>query len=72
MSYNYLLVFLVIVSALIITITLSSVLIEFFRKLRYINDEINRTVGREQKHWRKKKKRLLLSLIPFLKYFMKE
>lgn len=41
---------------------------DFRRELRYINMEINRTTGREQAHWKKKKKRLLLSLLPFFHY----
>ena len=43
--------------------------ITFFQKeLRHINGEIARTSGRERAHWKKRKKRLLLSIIPFVKY----
>jgi len=41
---------------------------EFSRELRYLNMEISRTTGEERKYWIKKKQRLLLSLIPFVKY----
>ena len=40
----------------------------FRKELRYVNKEIARTLGKEQQHWRKRKKRLLLSLIPFVGY----
>lgn len=42
--------------------------IDFKQELRYINMEINRTVGGERKYWRRKRIRLWLSLIPFIKY----
>lgn len=40
----------------------------FMTELRYLNQEIERTTGEEQKHWVRRKKRLLLSLIPFVRY----
>ena len=40
----------------------------FSRELRYLNQEIARTEGREQQHYIKRKKRLILSLIPFVRY----
>lgn len=41
---------------------------DFNRELRYIKTEIGRTEGREQAHWKKKKRRLWLSLLPFFRY----
>lgn len=40
----------------------------FSRELRYINMEIDRSEGRERRHWEKKRRRLWLSLIPFVRY----
>lgn len=40
----------------------------FFQELKYINSEIKRNDGRERKRWKQRKKRLLLSLLPFVKY----
>ncbi len=40
----------------------------FSSELKHINNEIQRTDGRARAYWKKKKKRLLLSLIPFIKY----
>lgn len=40
----------------------------FLHELRYLNQEIARTEGREQQHYMRRKKRLLLSLIPFVRY----
>ena len=39
----------------------------FKKELDYINTEINRTVGGEQERWKRARKRLFLSLIPFYK-----
>lgn len=41
---------------------------DFSRELKYLNTEIRRTSGREQKYWKKRKRRLWLSLLPFVKY----
>ena len=41
----------------------------FTQELKHLNNEIGRTTGREQKHWKKRKKRLLLSIIPFIRYW---
>ena len=41
---------------------------KFSRELRYLNMEISRTTGEDRKYWKKKKQKLLLSLIPFVKY----
>lgn len=41
---------------------------EFSRELKQLNTEIGRTTGKEQQHWIRQKRRLLLSLIPFYKY----
>lgn len=40
----------------------------FKQELKYINSEINRNEGREKARWQRRKKRLLMSLIPFVKY----
>ena len=36
--------------------------------LSYLNIEIGRTEGEEKEYWKKRKRQLLLSLIPFVKY----
>ena len=41
---------------------------EFRRELRYLNTEIGRTEGRERRHYEKLKRKLYLSLIPFVSY----
>lgn len=40
----------------------------FSYELRYINREIERTKGDERKHWLRQRRRLWLSLLPFIKY----
>ncbi len=44
-------------------------IIGFRTEYRYIQNEINRTYGREKKYWKGQKRRLLLSLIPFVRYY---
>lgn len=41
---------------------------EFQQELDMLNTEIGRTSGREQRYWLKRKRRLWLSIIPFVKY----
>ena len=41
---------------------------DFSHELRYLNCEIQRTDGAERRHWIRQRRRLWLSLIPFVKY----
>lgn len=41
---------------------------EFVRELKYLNIEIGRTHGSERRYWLRRRRRLWLSLIPFVKY----
>ncbi len=41
---------------------------DFSRELKYLNNEIGRTTGAERRHWIRQRRRLWLSLIPFVKY----
>jgi len=43
-------------------------IVGFFQELRFINSEISRNRGDERKYWKNRKKRLFISLIPFVKY----
>lgn len=40
----------------------------FQKELRYINTEIGRTHGKERERWIRQKRRLFLSILPFIKY----
>ena len=55
--------------ALPIVVLLVSIRISNFTKeLRYLNTEIARTSGEQRQHWLRRRRRLWLSLIPFIKY----
>lgn len=41
---------------------------DFSRELRYLNNEINRTDDHEREYYLYKRRRLWLSLLPFVKY----
>lgn len=41
---------------------------DFLHELRYLNCEIARTDGEESQQWIRQRRRLWLSLIPFIKY----
>lgn len=41
---------------------------DFSHELRYLNNEISRTDGSEQRYWKHQKRRLWLSIIPFVRY----
>ena len=55
--------------ALPIIIVLMAIRINgFIQELRYLNTEIGRTTGKQRKHWLRRRHRLWLSLIPFVRY----
>ena len=59
------------VVALIALLLIHSIIIlahGFTKELKYINMEIQRTEGAEQRYWKRKKRKLWLSLIPFTRY----
>ena len=41
---------------------------EFVAELQYLNNEIERTDGEERAYWLSRRRRLWLSLLPFVKY----
>lgn len=41
---------------------------EFITELQYLSSEIERTDGEERAYWISRKRRLWLSLLPFVKY----
>ncbi len=43
-------------------------LADFLRELRYLNKEIQCTHGAERQYWIRQRRRLWLSLLPFVKY----
>lgn len=54
---------------LVLSIGLVSSVMQFRRELRYINDEISRSHHRsERRYWKKQKRRLWLSVLPFVRY----
>ena len=55
-------------AVLVLLIILISFFQEFFHELKYINREIKRSEGKERRHWVRKRRRLWLSLLPFVKY----
>lgn len=63
---------LICIGALLFIIVLINAMIglqEFCKELRYLNAEINRTTGSEREQWKCRKKRHMMSLIPFYRYF---
>ena len=64
-------VLLIIFMLSIVALAIASPYISWFRQeLKYVNTEIerNKENKREQNRWKRRKKRLLLSLIPGMKY----
>ena len=41
---------------------------DFSKELKYLNSEISRTDGREQRYWKRQRRRLWISIIPFVRY----
>ena len=63
-----LLVVVIVIVAVLALVGITSHLLAFIRELRYLNSEIERTDGREQRHWKRLRRRLWLSLLPFFRY----
>ncbi len=54
---------------LVLSVGLASSVMQFRRELRYINDEISRSHHRsERRYWKKQKRRLWMSILPFVRY----
>ncbi len=58
----------VVLILILLVIKLAAFLNDFSHELRILNCEIERTTGAERRYWIRKKRRLWLSLIPFVKY----
>lgn len=43
-------------------------ILTFRRELKLLKSEIGRTFGRERKYWVRKRRRLWLSILPFVRY----
>ncbi len=60
----------IVISIIVVLIAVDLILSlrEFHRELIYLNCEIKRSHGAERRHYIKRRRRLWLSLIPFVKY----
>ena len=56
------------VISVLLLIGLASFINDFSQELKYLNNEIGRTSGAERRHYVRQRRRLWLSLIPFVKY----
>ena len=56
------------IGLIVLCIWLVPLITSFHEELKFINMEIQRTEGREHAHWVKKRRRLWLSLLPFVRY----
>lgn len=64
-------IFIYIFAAIILIIILGALilsLVDFFRELQYLNKEISCTSGAERRYWIQQRRRLWLSLLPFIQY----
>ena len=67
----YLIIIVVVVASLVVAALISNFIAwygEFKKELSVINTEIQRNTGRERARWERRKRRLLLSILPFVKY----
>lgn len=65
--YVFVIVFLLIF-VIMIGATFLQWLSDFIMELKYLDCEIKRTTGKEQRYWIRQKRKLWLSLLPFVKY----
>ena len=59
---------LVILALPIVLLLIGVRIVEFVQELRYLNTEISRSTGVQRQHWLRLRRRLWLSLIPFVRY----
>ena len=64
----FLIVPVVLLLFVLMIIGLASLINAFSKELKYLNAEIERTEGVERRRWIRQRRRLWLSLIPFIKY----
>jgi len=64
---NLLLIMIIAFVAVLLLVGLTMKIGEFSRELKYINIEIGRTTGAERRYWKREKRRLWLSLLPFFR-----
>ena len=65
-STNNFFLFLLLIVLISIVIKITIRFCKFKMELDYINGEIDRTDGEEQKHWKAEKRRLIIAFIFFL------
>ena len=58
----------VVIFSVLLLVGLASFINDFSQELKYLNNEIGRTTGAERRHYIRQRRRLWLSLIPFVKY----
>jgi len=64
---NVLLAIVIAFLAVLVLVDLSMKINEFRHELNYLNCEIGRTEGAEREHWKRERRRLWLSLLPFFR-----
>ncbi len=62
---NVLMAILIAIFAIALVVGMTMKINGFSRELDYLNREIARTEGEEREHWKREKRRLWLSLLPF-------
>lgn len=61
-------IILALILCLCVLVALAQFINDFMIELKYVNTEISRTRGLEQRYWIHRRRRLWLSIIPFIKY----
>lgn len=64
---NVLLAIVIAFFAIVLLVGLTAKMNDFSRKLKYLNTEIGRTEGDEREHWKREKRGLWLSFLPFFR-----
>ena len=62
---NVLLAIVIAFFAIVLLVGLTTKINDFSHELDYLNTEIGRTEGAEREYWKREKRRLWLSLLPF-------
>ncbi len=71
MSDNVSILLIVVIAAFFVVLLFYGLVVflnEFSMELKYLNNEIRRTRGEDRKHWQRQRRKLWLSLFPFIRY----
>ena len=67
-SFGWIIAGVIVILALLLMVGAVRLSVDFAKELSYVKEEIRRTIGIEQRYWRRRERRLWLSLFLLTRY----